>query len=208
MKIKFAILLVLLSGVGFAQRRLNVKDLISLRERMTGFFTSEDQYRKDTVNYLNIHLRMVQIWKGRPGGYWLYGEQAAAVSLDKPYRQVIYNLSILNDSTITSQVFEFNEPLRFAGAWSNPAIFKQLTTDSLIAREGCAIYLIRNVNGDYWGSTSAKACKSMLRGATYATSEAWIFRDKLVTWERGWSAEDKQVWGAIKGGYEFVRKSE
>lgn len=206
MRIKFLFILLLLSSAGYTQRKLNQKDIISLRERMTGFFTSEAQHKQDSVNFFNIHLHMVQIWKGRPGGYWLYVEQAAATSLDKPYRQRIYNLSKINDTVIASQVFEFNDPLRFAGGWRTPELFKQLTQDSLIAREGCAIHLMRNNNGDYWGSTPGKECKSNLRGAVYATSEAWIYRDKLVTWDRGWNAEDKQVWGAVKGGYEFVRK--
>jgi hypothetical protein len=195
------------SSVGFSQRKLTQKDLISLRERMTGFFTSESQYLKDSANYFNIHLRMVQIWNGKPGGYWLYVEQAAATSLDKPYRQRIYRLSLLNDTMIVSQVYEMQDPLRFAGAWKNTMILNELTVDSLSAREGCAILLKRNENGDYFGSTPGKECKSSLRGATYATSEAFIYRNKLVTWDRGWSADDKQVWGAVEGGYEFVRKS-
>lgn len=208
MKVKYLIVLLLVSSVAISQRKLTVKDLISVRERMTGFFTSEAQHAADSSNFFNIHLHMVHIWKGKPGGYWLYVEQAAAASLDKPYRQRIYQLSLLNDTTIISQVFEFNNPLRFAGAWQSPQLFNQLTPDSLISRPGCAIHLMRNTNGDYWGSTPGKACKSSLRGASYATSEAWIYRDKLVTWDRGWSEDNKQVWGAEKGGYEFIKKKE
>jgi hypothetical protein len=29
--------------------------------------------------------------------------------------------------------------------------------------------------------------------------------DMMVSWDRGWNADDKQVWGAEKGGYEFVK---
>jgi hypothetical protein len=208
MRFRVLILVSLLSSsVALSQRKLTQKDLISLRERMTGFFTSESQSLKDSANYFNIHLHMVPIWQGKPGGYWLYVEQATASSLDKPYRQRIYRLSLFNDSTISSQVYEINDPFRFAGAWKNTMMLKNFTEDSLIARAGCAILLHRNENGDFTGSTPGKDCKSSLRGAAYATSEAMIYRNKLVTWDRGWSADDKQVWGATLGGYEFIRQS-
>lgn len=203
-------LLVVFFCIPFAalsQRHLTAKDLISLRDRMTGHFTSEKQAMSDSVNFMNIHLRMAVIHRlSNEPGYWLYVEQAAAKSLDKPYRQRIYFLYLFNDTTIASQVYELPDPLRFAGAWNNTAVLRHLTKDSLIAREGCAIYLVRNSKGDFLGSTPGKECKSSLRGAAYATSEAYIYKDRMITWDRGWDDADKQVWGAAKGGYEFVKQ--
>jgi hypothetical protein len=47
-----------------------------------------------------------------------------------------------------------------------------------------------------------------LKGASYATSEVVIYSDKLISWDRGWNDEGKQVWGAQKGGYVFLKQKE
>ena len=188
-----------------AQQTLNKKDLQELKERMVGAFSSESQSKSDT-SYFDIRLHMAQIWDKRQDGYWLYIEQAVYSSLAKPYRQRIYHIYQQDDTTFVSKVFELSSPLRFAGAWSNVAIFNTLTTDSLIDRKGCAIYLHKDKSGNYAGATPGKECLSSLRGATYATSEVIIKKDELISWDRGWNKEDKQLWGAVKGGYHFIKQ--
>jgi CpeT protein len=49
-------------------------------------------------------------------------------------------------------------------------------------------------------------CPSNLRGATYATSEVVVQHDKMISWDRGFDSRDKQVWGAEKGGYIFMKE--
>ena len=56
------------------------------------------------------------------------------------------------------------------------------------------------------GSTPGKQCLSSLRGATYATSKVTVGKKGIISWDQGWDAMDKQVWGAKKGGYDFVKK--
>lgn len=204
--LKFSITLfaLVVTTISFGQQKLSKADLDDLHKRMTGSFSSEAQAARDSA-FFDIRLHMADIWKDRTDGFWLYVEQAAASSLAKPYRQRIYHVYQENDTTLASKVYEFNSPLRFAGAWNNPALFNSLTVDSLIDRKGCAIYLHKNKEGNYAGSTPGKECLSSLRGATYATSEVVIYADKLISWDRGWDKADKQVWGAVKGGYEFVK---
>ena len=76
----------------------------------------------------------------------------------------------------------------------------------MIDRQGCAVYLQKNAEGNFAGSTPGKECVSSLRGATYATSVVTIYENKLVSWDRGWDKDDKQVWGAEKGGYQFIKQ--
>ncbi len=198
---------VIISCTAIAQEKVNHRDLLELKSRMEGFFTSELQAKTDT-NYYNIHLHMEPIWERSEDGYWLYVEQAVAAAVNKPYRQRIYHLYRQDDITLVSKVYELQEPLRFAGAYKNTELLKALTKDSLIDRQGCAIYLQKNAEGNFIGSTSAKECLSSLRGASYATSHATIYEDKLVSWDRGWDKDDKQVWGAEKGGYQFIKQWE
>ena len=193
--------------MGQAQKKITPNDLQMLSEWMIGSFSSAEQAAKDT-SFFDIRLHMVRIWKERNDGIWLYVEQATAKALSRPYRQRIYHLFIENRKTLVSKVFEISTPARFTGCYNKPELFSQINTDSLVDRQGCAIYLKKDASGNFWGATPGKECLSSLRGATYATSEVSIYPDKMISWDRGWDANDKQVWGAVKSGYVFVKQKE
>lgn len=182
------------------------KDIHKLINYMSGSFSSEKQSQSDS-SFFDIRLEMKPIWKKRNRGYWLYVEQARADLLSKPYRQRIYQITHGQGDTIISQVYELPNPQRFIGAFkSGSGIWKSMTSDSLISREGCAIYLLWNKEKkQFTGSTWQKKCISNLRGAAYATSEVVITSKRLLSWDRGWNSQGVQVWGAVKGGYEFVK---
>lgn len=190
----------------FAQQKVTDKDLKTVYQYMTGSFSSEEQSKTDT-NYFDIRLHMTPIWQNKTGEYWLYVEQAMAAKMDKPYRQRVYCLRIINDTTIASKVYSFKgDALKYAGEWKKDKPLEGLSLDSLEAREGCIIYLHKSAKGLYEGGTRANDCVSNLRGASYATSEAHITKAGLKTWDRGFDKDGKQVWGATKGGYDFRKK--
>jgi hypothetical protein len=172
---------------------------------MSGSFNSALQAKNDS-DYYEIHLHMQPIWENTKEGFWLYVEQAMSTALSKPYRQRIYHVSIKNDSTIVSKVYEMKSPLRFAGAFNNTTLLSALTIDSLDERQGCAINLHWRNNNTFVGSTNEQDCASSLRGATYATSEVVISNSMMVSWDRGWDNNHKQVWGAVKAGYQFLKQ--
>jgi len=172
---------------------------------MAGEFNSNEQADQDKA-FFHIVLRMKPIWRDHPDGYWFYVEQAVTSSEDKPYRQRVYHLYIEDDTTIVSKVFEVKNPNQYIGAWKEEEMLKKITPDSLIDRQGCAIYLHRIDKNIYKGSTPGKECLSSLRGAAYATSEVTIWPDRLISWDRGWNNKGQQVWGAEKGGYIFVKQ--
>jgi hypothetical protein len=174
---------------------------------MSGDFNSNEQADLDK-SYFHILLRMKPIWKERTDGYWFYVEQAVESSADKPYRQRVYHLYLHDDTTAVSKVYEIPRPERYTGAWNDDEILGRLPADSLIDRQGCSIYLHRVAKDLFRGSTPGKECLSTLRNAAYATSEVTIARDRLESWDRGWNADDQQVWGAEKGGYVFIRQRE
>lgn len=188
-----------------AQQKLSTRDLVMLKDFMSGSFSSAQQAREDS-DYFEILLHMTPIWNDRKDGFWLYVEQATAASQDKPYRQRVYHVQLLNDSLITSAVFEMSNPLRFAGAWKKEDPLATLTPDSLQARTGCTIFLRKDMRDHFYGETPGKECISNLKGAAYATSEVIIQPEMLLSWDRGWDAKNKQVWGAEKGGYQFVKQ--
>ncbi len=204
MKTTLAGLLLALTSLGFASGSARAEpEFNRLIEWMTGSFSSQAQAAADSA-YFDIHLHMVPVWQDLPDGVWLYVEQAASWSLGKPYRQRVYHVKPEGAGLFRSDVYEMDSPLRFAGDWKKDTPLATLGPDSLRLREGCSILL--EAKGDsYVGSTNETDCQSSLRGASYATSEVVITAKGLESWDRGFDATGKQVWGAEKGAYIFLR---
>ena len=171
---------------------------------MTGSFNSHEQSIADS-NYFNISLHMYPIWEEKEG-HWLYVEQAMYSRQDQPYRQRIYQLEKLEDNLFVSHVYLIADEENAVGKWKEPTHFKTLTMDNIIKKEGCEVILNKMDDGSFRGSTMDQKCKSTLRGASYASSIVQIQPDKLISWDQGFSSDHKQVWGATKGGYIFVKE--
>ncbi len=182
-------------------------ELDQLASLMTGSFSSQAQAEADT-NFFDIRLEMVPIWQDKvePGqGRYLYVEQAAGWTLDKPYRQRVYHVTDAGDGVFSSMVYALPDPEAAIGAWKLDTPLADLNPADLIEREGCAVYLSKHPDGTYQGSTREKECTSTMRGATYATSIITIANDQVLSWDQGWNDEGEQVWGAEISGYVFLR---
>ncbi len=151
------------------------------------------------------------IWPGRDDGPWLYVEQAAATALDRPYRQRVYRLGRQtpeDGGRLFSEAYTFNgDPLQHAGRWRTPDAFADTTPADLTLRDGCTIYLTWHADKSaYTGSTEGQGCESSLRGADYVTSEVKLTAETLASWDRGFTNDGQQAWGAIGGAYVFKRQ--
>ncbi len=177
----------------------------ALMTMMLGSYDSEAQSISDTT-YFNISLEMYPIWE-ESGEHWLYVEQALASTRDKPYRQRVYKIEVVDDKLMKSAVYTLKDPERFIGKWNDSQFFDQFKPDELLEeRTGCEVYLEYKEEGYYEGSTKEKACESTLRGASYATSTVRVEDSKIESWDQGFNAEGEQVWGATKAGYVFNKK--
>ncbi|MBK9416811.1 MAG: chromophore lyase CpcT/CpeT [Flavobacteriales bacterium] len=197
---------ILLATIGLpvllhAQRTRALEQLAST---MAGSYTSAEQAKTDT-SYFEIELEMVRIWPKRRDGAWFYVEQATADSKAKPYRQRVYHVQEVNDSTFTSNILTIKGGELLYGAFADPVRLERLNPDSLERLDGCAITLHRKGN-TYTGSTHDRDCPSKRGKAVYTTSEVVLSSDRMVSWDRGWDAEGKQAWGAEKGGYVFIKR--
>lgn len=179
-------------------------DLEVLAVWLEGSFSSKEQAATDST-YLDIRLRMKRIWHTRTDGYWFVVEQAVATSQDAPYRQRVYQVRRVEERMIESRTFTWKDPARVIGAWKDTTLVDGLDPSHLALRRGCEVYMQLDAI-HFFGSTHGTACTSELRGASYATSEVKIYRDKIVSWDRGYSSDNAQVWGATKGGYVFLRQ--
>ena len=167
---------------------------------MQGSYNSETQAKADST-YYNISLHMYPIWKEK--GNYLYVEQALNSMQNKPYRQRVYKVTRLNDSVFSSVIYTIPNDSLWIGKWKNPADFDKITSEDILIREGCEVLLKRLGKNHFKGKTGVGTCKSSLHGASYATSEVEIMKGKIISWDRGFDANDKYVWGAEKAGYVF-----
>lgn len=170
---------------------------------MSGDFDTYEQSQQQP-SYYDITLRMKRIWPDLTDGYWLYVEQAVKGNL--PYRQRVYRVRMESDTLVASEVYSFiNEADEDAavGAWQDDNPLSDLTPASLEQKTGCEVLLERVDVDTMNGGTQGKDCSSTLNGATYATSDVTVIVDQLTSWDRGYNANDVQVWGAVDGPYIF-----
>lgn len=178
--------------------------LAELSRLLSGHFSSRAQAQADK-DFFEIELRVVPIWSERRDGPWLYVEQAAASTPDKPYRQRVYRLERRADADL-SHVYEFKgDPLVHAGQWREAQPLARLSPDDLVLKDGCAVLLQRRPDGAYAGATQARSCPSSLRGARWATSQVRLDASGMESWDQGFAEDGRQVWGATKGAYRFDR---
>lgn len=179
-------------------------DLERLATWMTGTFSSTAQSKADPT-YADAILRLVPIWRDRSDGVWFYVEQALSKTPLVPYRQRVYRIRALEGGTIESLVYDLAEPEKAVGAWKDPAPLSTLAPERLVDRPGCAVLLRAADAASFAGSTAGKHCLNAFEGATYATSEVTVTERSLLSWDRGFDAAGKQVWGPTKGPYRFER---
>lgn len=169
---------------------------------LEGRFDSSAQASTDK-SYFAIQLLTCRVQAPAQGPLVLYVEQARMDSLTAPYRQRLYVIEPGKDAgTARSRVFEFANPKSVVGLCAHPDQYDPGTV--VEERAGCAVSLAWD-GAAFHGGTVGKACESSLMGATYATSEVSVRADGLTSWDRGFDGADKQVWGAVKGPYQFVR---
>jgi hypothetical protein len=193
------------SFTAYAPQQPTPSPFRQLKQCMSGSFSSELQSRNDS-DYFDIRLRMVPIWQSTDSLFYLYVEQAMSASLEKPYRQRIYKVVKASETNFVSYIYTMNAPQRFVGKLGNDDVFTQLTPDSLKVLDGCEVHLTYDTAfGKFEGATGDKTCPSTRSGATYTTSKVSLSEKGMVSWDQGWNDQGVQVWGAEKGGYEFLR---
>jgi len=180
------------------------QDFRHLVSFMVGDFSSQAQSQQDS-DFYDIRLHIRPIWKHDKANHWLYVEQATAAAESKPYRQRVYKVENDGKDGFKSIVYTLPEPANWAGKFKTPEAFDRLKPTDLNLREGCTVFLKKQKDGSFAGATQGIGCESTLRGANYASSKVTITKTELRSWDQGFNEKGEQVWGATKGGYEFVK---
>ncbi len=174
---------------------------------LEGDYDSLDQEAAN-YSYYGILLRMCRVDLPELGERVLYVEQALADEPNQPYRQRLYRVVPIDASSAVSEVWQARRPgteRDLVGLCDDPTAL-ELVVDDFEERPGCGVTMVWDGAG-FSGSTDEDACESTLNGATYATAEVELTPELLTSWDRGYDADGAQVWGAVDGAYEFVRRS-
>ena len=183
----------------------NSKELKELVSIMQGHYSSERQSINDT-SYFNISLRMTPIWKEK--GNYLFVEQAIFDKQNKPYRVRVYKVSQKSENEFISEIYTIKNEKDWIGKWATPEAYDKLTIADIELKQGCGVVLKREAKVKFVGSTGDKTCPSELRGASFANSKVTVMQNEIVSWDQGFDKDGKQVWGATKGGYQFIKIKE
>ena len=103
-----------------------------------------------------------------------------------------------------SRVYTVANEASWVGA-CDQSTTRTLTASQITERGGCEVYL-KWENNQFDGGTRGTGCRSTLSGASYATSEVTMDLAEIRSWDRGYNAQDQQVWGSESGAYIFVRQ--
>jgi hypothetical protein len=184
--------------------------LPELTAMTVGSFSTVDQAQRDS-RYGVAEAEIVRIWPERTDGVWLYQEQSllgeTAASADpamkaKPYFARVIHSVETESGVVMRTVHRLKDPQKALGAWKKASPLKGLTPKDLLPSE-CSI-TVERVAEKFWRSTSAK-CPNAYRGAAYAISLGVTVDGQYANWDRGFTADDKHVWGPATGGYIFKR---
>ena len=172
---------------------------------LTGTFSTTDQARADN-RFRDLTLHVTPIWGDRSDGPWLYSEQSLTEVPDHPYRQRICQLAARPNGALEIRLFDLPDPIAATGAWKDPALLAKITPAGLATGESCTLILHAQPDGSFQGGTEGKGCLSTLQGASHTTIQMSVSEQQTITWERGYNADDRQVWGSDRGGLIFKKQ--
>ncbi len=199
----------------------NAHDVDTLARWMSGSFSSRAQHAAESAgdpdeararaarqgDHDDVRMHAVPIWTARTDGKWLYVERARANAPTKPEWLRVVRVHVEDGALATDTYLLPGDEMRFAGAWKTPALLDGVDPKSLTLRDGCTLHWSRAEDGAFAGASQPEACRSDLNHAAYAVSRMTVAPERITSWDRGFDASDRQVWGVTSGPYVFERET-
>lgn len=170
---------------------------------ISGTFSSEAQ-SKIELGYNDLTLVNISIWKDKPG-YWLYSENFLSKQYSNVILQRIINIERIDSTTIKTTQYNINKPDAYKNAWKDVKLFDNLDVNELTQKTGCEIFYIKKTSTIYQGQSKPKTCLSKLDNVSFIMTNIVLSEDKISVWVKGYNESGKQIWGKIKGPYQYVR---
>jgi CpeT/CpcT family (DUF1001) len=144
----------------------------------------------------------VQVADPPAGSIYLYQEQAIADKLPQPYRQRILEIRpSATSQTIRSRSYKLADQAKWVNFCDRPSRQIQPQDFPIVV---CSVFLKPTAEG-FSGMTEATGCPANVRGAVTIRNRIRLHPHGMDTWDRGYDAQGKQVWGAGDAPYQFLR---
>lgn len=172
-------------------------------ERLTGVMDTSAQQAKNP-QAPNVRMTTCSVRVTDSEATFLYQEQALAQSLDRPYRQRFLRVApSAAEDTVESKSYKPSNPQNWSGLCNKPLEERIVSLNELNDAE-CSVFLVPVANL-YVGHTQAGGCATNVRGAVRITNSVFLHATGMDTWDRGYDADGKQVWGAGGQAYQYRR---
>ena len=178
-----------------------------LLQWLVGDFNSEQQ-SIDDPQYYPIRVLGCPVLAPELGERAIYIEQAFLDDVANPYRQRVYTVQASNEDEVSAwtTVYALTDASSAVGLCDTDDQ-PEFGEDDVELREGCGVNVEWSESDrQFVGGTDVGTCSSTINGATYATSDVVIEATQFTSWDRGFDANDDQVWGATDGAYIFERQ--
>jgi hypothetical protein len=185
-------------------------DLMTLASWLAGDFSNWEQAIANPPFFAHVRVCIRPLPQPlSPAGVWLYVEQAYDYEIHHPYRTAVLHL-VEKEENLVIQNYRLLDPASYYGSARQPQRLQSLTVDQLEKLGGCDMLVQKTARQTFVGQVEpGKQCRVVRKGReTYLHSEFEVGADFFHSWDRGFDVEtDKQVWGAIAGAFEFVKKA-
>jgi hypothetical protein len=133
---------------------------------------------------------------------FLYQEQALSKELNKPYGQRFLEISSVNNGRTVRSLSYKPVNLEAAINLCNKPASERMVKLNDIGKPFCTVFLTRS-GENYIGINPSQGCPANVRGAVKMTNTIVLGNTSMKTWDRGFDAKGKQVWGNESNAYEF-----
>jgi len=177
-------------------------DLDTYSTLLAGTFSSKAQAAYDST-YDDVTIHILPIYPESTIGRWFYTEQYDSSS-PIPYRQRVYHI-IPQGNTLLQYIYTIPDTLLVAAAtYRHTDIVFPIAATDLRYKDSCDIVLLAFPFG-YTGQTPQ--CPATFRGSSYSISSFLVTIYGIQSWERGYTRDNRHVWGHPTGPYHFLRLS-
>lgn len=132
---------------------------------------------------------------------YLYQEQALGNKLNQPYRQRILKIIPLENNVVESKAYKLTNEQEFIN-FCNQSESSKILQKTDLSESICSVFL-RPVVSIYIGETPSEGCVANVRGAVKITNKIILHSQGMDTFDQGFDAEGKQVWGAVNDSYQY-----
>lgn len=150
----------------------------------------------------NVRMTTCQVRVPDSEAVFLYQEQALAKSLDRPYRQRFLRIAPSGEGdSVESKAYKPLSAETWIGLCDRAAEQRTIQLSEMNDGE-CSVFLVP-IDKVYVGNTQAGGCATNVRGAVRITNTIFLHAAGMDTWDRGFDANGKQVWGADGQAYQY-----